>query len=81
MINFKIRVNSTESQLIQQLLFIAGYSWANGKQYVMLTESRFLYFYYGSLTCGDFEYIFYDNPLIEINFEQFLNEIEKLLNL
>ena len=81
--DFKIKVTPEESEVIQKLLFLAGYSWRNTNNInVKDTDKPFLYFDEGILTWSNLESTFYsdiyDNP--EITFEEFVNEIELELN-
>ena len=78
--NFKIKVNPEQSDVIQKLLFLAGYTWSSNDTNVQFIEIPFLLFHYYMgeqklfLSRGRFTYeiSYYD----EITFDEFINEIE-----
>lgn len=78
--NFKIKVNPEQSDVIQKLLFLTGYTWKNGSKKVCLTNQEFLFFSDWSdvkeITFTHSEEYFYNDKLPEITFDEFINEIE-----
>ena len=82
--NFKIKVTPEQSEVLQKLLFIAGYTWGGGDKKVCLTDQEFLFFSDWSdvkvITFTHSEEYFYNHELPEITFDDFINEIEIELN-
>ena len=80
--NFKIKVTTEQSEVIQKLLFLAGYTWRNDSKVVFFTEDPYLFFDDDNnhiiqvLTYSKNECTFINNPNPEITFEEFINEIE-----
>jgi hypothetical protein len=77
---FKIEVTSEESEVVQKLLFLTGYSWLNGQKLITNTNFQYLYFSGKHITCGYIGSNFINNPNPEITFEEFITEIEIELN-
>ena len=77
---FKIEVTIEESEVIQKLLFLAGYKWLNGQTLIMNTNFHYLYFSGKYLTCGYIGSNFINNQNPEITLEEFITEIELELN-
>jgi hypothetical protein len=72
--DFRIKVTPEESELVQKLIFLCGYSWCDGDSDVMLTEETLLDFEDNSLS--------YDDEICNdtfITFEEFLNIVEEEL--
>ena len=81
--NFKIKVTPEQSEVIQKLLFIAGYTWWNGNTDVFISphDSSFLYIYdTKKIRYGINNEIFLNHHNIEVTFDEFINEIEIELN-
>ena len=83
--DFKIKVTPEQSEVLQKLLFIAGYTWADDTTEIISTISPYLFFdnddhinqvLRKSNTVNRFNEINYD----EITFDEFINEIEQELN-
>ena len=84
--NFKIKVTPKESEVIQKLLFLAGYTWGDDSTEIMPTISPYLFFdndnhNYQVLTKTNSENRFNEINHYEITFEQFITEIEIELNM
>ena len=77
---FKIKIIKEQSEVIQKLLFVLGYTWCDGttEVYHPVDESLdYLYFDdHQQLSLGDIDYG--DEP--EITFDELINEIEQELN-
>ena len=84
--NFKINVIPEQSEVVQKLLFLAGYTWRNDSKVVFFTEDPYLFFDDDNnhiiqvLTYSKNECTFINNQNPEITFEEFINEIEIELN-
>ena len=78
--NFKIEVTPEQSEVIQKLLFIAGYSWFSGDKIIKFTDRKYLFFDCGHITTSTYFGPNFNNPNPEITFEEFINEIEIELN-
>jgi hypothetical protein len=83
--NFKILVTPKESEVLQKLLFIAGYKWCDGTTDVFISNECLLFDdldeTHGHKTlsvCSISQYDLFPN--YEITFEEFINEIELELN-
>ena len=83
--NFKIKVTPEQSEILQKLLFIAGYKWGDDTTDVLYTEVPYLFFdnddhinqvLRKSNSVNRFNEINYD----EITFDEFVYEIEQELN-
>ena len=84
---FKIKVTPEESEVVQKLLFLAGYTWFSGSTVIRTTNSPYLFFdssdvsnIVQDLTYSKNECTFISENNPEITFEQFINEIELELN-
>ena len=77
---FKIKIIKEQSEVIQKLLFVLGYTWCDGTTEVyhpVYEGLDYLYFdEYQQLSLGNIDYG--DEP--EITFDEFINEIELELN-
>lgn len=73
---FKIIVNPKESEMIQKLLFLAGYTWASGDTTPKFFDHKRLVFYTKLNILCENERCKYPT----ITFKQFLDEIEIELN-
>ena len=80
--NFKIKVNPEQSEVIQKLLFIAGYSWSGfyNLHTVQFKYSRYLFLDYGRLCQSNDENTYVTANNIEITFDEFITELEIELN-
>ena len=83
--NFKIKVTPEQSEILQKLLFIAGYKWCDGTTDVLYTEVPYLFFDDDNhinqvLRKSNSENRFNEINHDEITFEEFINEIEIELN-
>ena len=78
--NFKIKVTPEQSEVVQKLLFLAGYSWLSGDKNIKFTDKKYLFFDCDHITTSSLDtyYIQDNNP--EITFEEFITEIEIELN-
>jgi hypothetical protein len=82
--NFKIKVTPKESEVVQKLLFLAGYKWfSGGPTEIKSTNSPYLFFDNSdvpymtqNLTYSNNKYTFINDNNPEITFEEFITEIE-----
>ena len=79
--NFKIEVTPKESEVVQKLLFLAGYKWSSGDKNIKFTDRKYLFFDCGHITTSSyFGSNFINNQNPEITFDEFITEIEIELN-
>ena len=78
--NFKIKVTPEESEVIQKLLFLAGYTWGNGEVTVQHTDGTYYLYFNHKITYGINVNNFNNHNNHNITFEEFINEIELELN-
>ena len=83
--NFKIKVTTEQSEVIQKLLFLTGYKWIDNSKEVLFTEVPYLFFdddkYINQvLTKSNSENRFNEVNHDEITFDEFVYEIEQELN-
>ena len=83
--NFKIKVTPKESEVLQKLLFIAGYKWCDDTTDVFISNECLLFDDSNDTpghktlsvcSISDYDLI----PYYEITFDEFINEIEQELN-
>ena len=68
---FKIRVNSEQSHIIQQVLFARGAKLPPGALYKPI-DTSFIYYENDRLRRGYFEQVFIEDKRTEITFNQFM---------
>ena len=78
--NFKIKVTPKESEVVQKLLFLAGYKWFSGDKNIKFTDSKYLFFDCDHITTSSLDTTFINDNNPEITFEEFITEIEIELN-
>ena len=78
--NFKIKVTPEESEVVQKLLFLAGYSWFSGDKIIKFTDRKYLFFDCGDITTISLYTNYIQDNNTEITFEEFITEIEIELN-
>ena len=79
--DFKIKVTSVQSELLQKLLFILGYEWPDSKKNISHLDKSFLYVYDTKKIRNGInseQFLRHDNR--ELTFDEFINEIEQELN-
>ena len=78
--DFKIIVTPEESEVIQKLLFLAGYTWSNNIKEVLYTEDPYLFFHYykskQKLFSSERVFTYEISSYDEITFKEFITEIE-----
>ena len=82
--DFKIEVTPEQSEVIQKLLFLTGYSWCSNDTNVQFIEKPFLFFHYyigeQKLFFTECVFTYEASSYDEITFDEFINEIEIELN-